>query len=70
VGDGRPGLERVRAGLPEWLDGNVDTRCLGAGAGRVALADGSGAVWVTAPHSGRWSRAAHGLPRVTAVVVV
>jgi hypothetical protein len=68
------GLERVRDGLPEWLEGNVDTRCLGASTGRVALADGSGAVWATTQHPGggarTWSLAADGLPRVTAVVVI
>jgi hypothetical protein len=70
VGDGKTGLERVRDGLPEWLEGNVDTHCLRAGAGRLALADGSGAVWVTGPAGGAWSLAAEGLPRVNAVVVV
>jgi hypothetical protein len=69
------GLERVHDGLPEWLAGNVDTRCLGASNGRVALADGSGSVWATtAPGSGGrsrvWSLAAEGLPPATAVVVV
>jgi hypothetical protein len=60
----------VRDGLPEWLDGNVDTRCLAAGGGRLALADGSGALWVTAAGERRWSLAAERLSRVTAVVVV
>jgi hypothetical protein len=63
-------LERVRDGLPEWLEGNVNTHCLQAGSGRVALADGSGAVWVTGPAGGDWSLAADALPRVNAVVVV
>ena len=70
VGIEKTGLERVRDGLPEWLDGNVDTRCLAAGSGRLALADGSGAVWVTGPAGGDWKLAAGGLPRVNAVVVV
>ena len=70
IGDGHTALERVRDGLPEWLDGNVDTRCLAAGAGRLALADGSGALWVTGAGERRWSLAADGLSRVTAVVVV
>ncbi|MDQ1534638.1 MAG: hypothetical protein QOF28_2399, partial [Actinomycetota bacterium] len=70
VGIDETGLELVRDGLPEWLDGNVDTRCLAAGAGRLALADGSGALWVTAAGERRWSLAADRLSRVTAVVVV
>jgi hypothetical protein len=63
------GFERVEAGLPEWLDGNVDTRCLAAGGGKAALADASGAVWVRGGDA-RWSRATAGLSRVTTVVVV
>ena len=70
VGDGDTALERVHDGLPEWLDGNVDTRCLAAGSGRSALADGSGAVWVTGPEAGGFRLAAVGLPRVNALVVV
>jgi hypothetical protein len=69
AGDGSPGLERVGDGLPEWLTGNVDTRCIGAGSGKVALADGSGDVWLRAGDAG-WNRAVSGLPDVTAVVVV
>jgi hypothetical protein len=70
VAGGGRGLKRVRDGLPEWLEGNVDTRCLGARAGRIALADGSGAVWVTTTAGGDWSLAALDLPGVTAVVVI
>jgi hypothetical protein len=66
----RARLERVTDGLPEWLDGNVDTRCLAARAGRRALADGSGSVWVLGSEGSGWSLAASDLPRVTAVAVV
>jgi len=68
--DAKGRLERVRDGLPEWLEGNVDTRCLATGGGRIALADGSGSVWVTGPDGDGWSLAADGLPWVNAVVVV
>jgi hypothetical protein len=64
---GRP--ERVADGLPEWLDGNVDTRCLAVSAGRCALADGAGSVWVRAGEDA-WSRVAHGLPGIAAVAIV
>jgi hypothetical protein len=67
-------LHRERDGLPEWLEGNVDTRCLAASTGRAALADGSGSVWVKAQpvggETGRWSLAAEGLQGVTAVAVI
>ena len=72
VVDGR--LKRERDGLPEWLDGNVDTRCLAASNGRAALADGSGSVWVkgqpSGGGSGQWNLAAEGLQGVTAVAVI
>jgi photosystem II stability/assembly factor-like uncharacterized protein len=57
--------ERVHDGLPEWLAGNVDTRCLVADAGRAALADGSGSVWVNAGDG--WTCAVQDLPRVGCV---
>src|SRR5207247_1448021 len=61
----RPGLTREGNGLPEWLDGNVDTRCLASSGGKLALADGSGAVWArTGP--GEWQRVADGLAGITA----
>jgi hypothetical protein len=64
-----PALTRIADGLPEWLEGNVDSRCLAADAGRRALADASGTVWVS---SGGvpWNPAVTGLPAVAAVVVV
>jgi hypothetical protein len=67
---GRSRLERVADGLPEWLDGNIDTRCLAARAGRGALADGSGSVWVLGSGTDGWSLAATGLPHVNAVALV
>jgi hypothetical protein len=66
---GGAALQRERDGLPEWLDGNVDTRCLSADGGRLALADGSGAVWAKAK-DGDWSLVADGVPGVTAVACV
>jgi hypothetical protein len=70
--DGR--LEREGDGLPEWLEGNVDTRCIAVSNRRAALADGAGSVWVRAPAadggSARWSLACESLQGVTAVAVV
>jgi hypothetical protein len=67
-------LQRERDGLPEWLAGNVDTRCLAVSNGRAALADGSGSVWVKAQSSGagssQWRLATEGLQGVTAVAVI
>jgi hypothetical protein len=62
-------LRRLRDGLPEWLDGNVDTRCLGAGTGHAALADRGGNLWVSTDGLTGWAIAAKDLPHVTSVVV-
>lgn len=64
-----PALAREGNGLPEWLEGNVNTRCLAATGGKLALADASGAVWA-ATGTTEWKLVADGLANVTAVVVV
>lgn len=62
-------FERCRAGLPEWFDGNVDTRCLAAAGERVALATRDGAVYVSDDAGETWRLAASDLGRVTCVTV-
>ena len=42
--DGGP-VEKVAGGLPEYLSGNIDTRCLASDGTKVALVDGDGDVW-------------------------
>ncbi|HEX4490259.1 MAG TPA: hypothetical protein VH914_03550 [Acidimicrobiia bacterium] len=61
--------ERVGDGLPEWLDGNVDTRGLAASDTTLALADGSGSVWIRKGGDG-WTNAARDLSRVNALAIV
>jgi hypothetical protein len=60
---------RVGEGLPEWLDGNVDTHCLATDGRRVALADGRGSVWQSTDGWKDWTKIADDLRRVTAVAV-
>lgn len=60
---------RVAGGLPEWLDGNVDTGCLAAGPRQLALADGDGNVWASPADHDEWAPVATGLPGVRAVAV-
>jgi hypothetical protein len=62
-------LVRVVDGLPEWLDGNVDTGALDAHREAVAFADDGGTAYVS-PDGGRsWSMLAGDLGRVHAVGV-
>jgi hypothetical protein len=58
-------LERCRAGLPEWLEGNVDTAWLaGSAAGDAAFATRAGDVYVSTDEGASWDRSASGLPSV------
>jgi hypothetical protein len=63
-------FERCRAGLPDWLDGKVDTFCLaGAPDGSAALATRAGDVYVSMDEGATWERAASGLPSVRCVAL-
>jgi hypothetical protein len=55
-------VEQVRDGLPEWLDGKVDTAHIAAGGGRAAIVDGGGNLWLSRTGSSGWERVAAGLP--------
>jgi hypothetical protein len=63
-------IEQVREGLPEWLDGKVDTGWIAAGAGQVALADGGGNLWLSAQGSSGWERIGAGLPYISGLAVL
>jgi hypothetical protein len=51
-------LVKVAGGLPEWLDGKVDTGCIATHGSAVALADMGGNICVSADTSRTWSRQA------------
>ncbi|MEO7085336.1 MAG: hypothetical protein ABI442_15170 [Gemmatimonadaceae bacterium] len=62
-------LEPIGGGLPEWLDGIVDTGCIAVRDRAVAMSDRGGNVYVS-PDAGRtWSRRANGLPPASSVLV-
>jgi hypothetical protein len=63
-------FERCGAGLPEWFAGNVDTGCLAARAGTVAIGTEDGSVYVSRDAGARWDLAAKGLAPVRAVALV
>ena len=62
-------FERCRAGLPDWFEGNVDTRCLVAAAERAALATADGTVYVSEDAGATWRRAASGLDRIACLAL-
>jgi hypothetical protein len=63
-------LQAVRDGLPEWLEGKVDTAQMDAGDGRAAFADGGGNLWLSKTGSCQWERIATGLPYAFGVLIV
>lgn len=68
--DGRPPFAPVGGGLPEWLDGIVDTRCIATRASAAAMADRGGNVYLSTDGGRTWSRCASGLPSPSSVVIV
>jgi hypothetical protein len=68
--DERGPLVSVSDGLPEWLGGKIDTRCIGAKGSNVAFADMSGVLYVSSDAGRTWSRRADGIPMPSSVVLV
>ena len=63
-------FERCRSGLPEWLEGNVDTSWLaGSENGEAAFATRAGDVYVSSDEGVTWTHAASGLPSVRCLVL-
>ncbi len=67
--DGKHRLERV-SGLPEWLDGIVDTGCIAARGSTLALADKGGNLYESTDAGRSWRKRAGGLAQVSSVLVV
>jgi hypothetical protein len=63
-------LARVADGLPEWLDGNVDTACLAANPEQAALVDGGGTLWASEADGAGWTQLAQGLRHTAGVAVI
>ena len=63
-------LERVGSGLPERLDGKIDTAQIAAGAGRAAVMDGGGNLWLSAAGSRGWHRLARDVRHGQAVLIL
>jgi hypothetical protein len=54
-------VEPLRHGLPEWLDGKIDTAHLAATKDHAAVVDGGGNLWLSKAGSTDWQRIATGL---------
>jgi photosystem II stability/assembly factor-like uncharacterized protein len=68
--DRRQPFEPVGGGLPRWIDGIADTRCLATRAAAAAVADRGGNLWLSADGGQTWVRRADGLPAPSSVVIL
>jgi hypothetical protein len=67
---GDASLERVSEGLPNWLDGIVDTACIGSLGSKIAIADRGGHVYESVDCGWSWSLRADRVESPSAVVVL
>jgi hypothetical protein len=68
IGEDR--AEPVREGLPEWLEGTVDTAHIAARDGRAAVIDGAGNLWLSDAGSRGWQPIARGVQDVFGLTVI
>ena len=67
---GSEALEQVGDGLPDWLDGKVDTAWIAASEERTAILDGGGNLWASRAGSSGWKRIAAKLPYSSGLLVL
>jgi photosystem II stability/assembly factor-like uncharacterized protein len=67
---GSDSIEQVRDGLPQWLDGKIDTAKIAAGCRRAAIVDQGGNLWLSREGSSGWERIATDLPYVFALSIL
>lgn len=68
--DGPGPLTLAGNGLPAWLDGRADTRCIAARGGAAAVCDSGGNLYVSADAGQTWSRRAGDIPTPSSVLIV
>jgi photosystem II stability/assembly factor-like uncharacterized protein len=68
--DARRPFVPVGGGLPRWIDGIADTRCIATHASAAAVADRAGNLYVSTDAGHTWLRCAFGLPQPSSVIIV
>ncbi len=63
-------LVMVAGGLPAWLDGLADTRCIAAKGSIVGFADKEGNLYVSHDSGQTWRRRADGIPDPSSVLII
>ena len=67
---GNSPLIAVSGGLPAWLDGITDTRCIAAHGSAAALTDQKGNLYLSMDAGRHWSHRTAGLPGPSSVLIV
>ena len=62
-------LEKVRGGLPEWFDGNIDTARLAASGDEVVFATEGGTLFGSVDAGASWWARARELPTITTIAL-
>jgi hypothetical protein len=62
-------LEAAENGLPTWIDGIVDTGCIATNGSKIAVADSSGNLYLSADFGHAWSRSYKDLPTPSGVLI-
>ena len=60
----------VGGGLPRWIDGIADTRCIATRSSAAAVADRAGNLYVSTDAGRTWLRRVDGLPQPCSVVII
>ncbi len=68
--DGPGPLVPVGGGLPTWLEGIVDTRCIATHGSTVAVADRQSKLYVSTNSGNTWSCRADNLPTPSGILIV
>jgi photosystem II stability/assembly factor-like uncharacterized protein len=68
--DAREPFVPVGGGLPRWIDGIADTRCIATRGAAAAIADRNGNVFLSTDAGRSWSRVAEGVPNPSSVLVI
>jgi hypothetical protein len=62
-------LVAVGGGLPEWIGGIADTRCIATHGSAAAIADRQGNLYISGDAARSWSRRTDGLPTPSSVLI-
>jgi hypothetical protein len=68
IGARRPFMP-IGGGLPRWIDGIADTRCVATRGSAAAVSDRAGNLYVSTDAGSTWLRRADGLPPPSSVVI-